>query len=39
VRSQARFLRVLSACEALSRWPTRLVTGHFVAVQAVKRAQ
>jgi len=30
------FLRVLGAFEALGRWPSRYLTGHFVAVAAVK---
>jgi SAM-dependent methyltransferase len=36
-RAQRRFLELLAACERLSGWPTRYVTGHFVAVSAVKR--
>jgi SAM-dependent methyltransferase len=32
-----RFLRALGACEHLARWPTRAVTGHFVAVRALRR--
>lgn len=35
--TQRRFLRFLMAFERLSRWPTRFLTGHFVAVRAVKR--
>lgn len=34
--AQRRFLRVMMAFEYLSRWPTRFLTGHFVAVRAVK---
>jgi SAM-dependent methyltransferase len=34
---QDRFLRLLMAFERLSQWPTRFLTGHFVAVRAVKR--
>ena len=33
---QRRFLHLLMAFEGLSRWPTRLLTGHFVAVRALK---
>lgn len=36
-RIQRRFLHLLMAFEGLSRWPTRLLTGHFVAVRAMKR--
>lgn len=36
-RVQRRFLDVLAGCERMSAWPTRYVTGHFVAVSAVKR--
>jgi SAM-dependent methyltransferase len=36
-RSQRRLLETLTACERLSDWPTRYLTGHFVAVSAVKR--
>ena len=31
-----RFLRFLMTFERLSRWPTRFLTGHFVAVRAIK---
>jgi hypothetical protein len=34
--TQRRFLRVLMAFERLSRWPTRFLTGHFVAIRALK---
>ncbi len=34
---QKRFLRFLMAFEVLSRWPTRFLTGHFVAIKAIKR--
>lgn len=34
--TQDRFLRVLMAFEHLSRWPTRYLTGRFVAARAVK---
>jgi SAM-dependent methyltransferase len=30
-------LRLLGACEALSGWPLRYLTGHFVAVRAIKK--
>jgi SAM-dependent methyltransferase len=36
-RAQRRLLEILAGCERMSRWPTRYVTGHFVAVSAVKR--
>jgi SAM-dependent methyltransferase len=36
-RSQKRFLGALSAFERMAEWPTRYVTGHYVAVKAVKR--
>jgi SAM-dependent methyltransferase len=36
-RAQRRLLSALSSCERMSGWPTRYVTGHFVAVSAVKR--
>lgn len=35
---QKRYLRFLLAFEALSRWPTRFLTGNFTAVKAVKRS-
>nr|CAA9213317.1 hypothetical protein AVDCRST_MAG63-92 [uncultured Armatimonadetes bacterium] len=35
--SQRRFLRSLMPWEGLGKLPTRFVTGHFVAVKAVKR--
>jgi len=35
-RWHARFLRALTSFERLSGWPTRFLTGHFVAVRAVK---
>ena len=34
---QERYLRLLMSFEGLSRWPTRFLTGHFVAAIAVKR--
>jgi SAM-dependent methyltransferase len=37
-RGQQRWLRVLMAFEWLSRTPLRYVTGHFVAVHALKRS-
>ena len=36
LRTQEQFLRGLMAFERLSSWPTRFLTGHFVAVRAVK---
>ena len=35
--AQLRFLRGLLKFERMSRWPTRYLTGHFVAVRAEKR--
>jgi SAM-dependent methyltransferase len=35
-KTQSRFLRLLSGFEGLARWPTRFITGHFVAVKATK---
>jgi hypothetical protein len=32
----SRWLRFLRAGERLERWPTRFITGHFVAVLAVR---
>jgi len=34
---QQHFLRWLQAFERMSRWPTRYLTGHFIAVRAEKR--
>jgi SAM-dependent methyltransferase len=34
--AQAHFLRWLQKFERLSQWPTRYVTGHFIATRAVK---
>jgi hypothetical protein len=34
--TQRRLLRGLMAFERLARWPTRFLTGHFVAVRAIK---
>ena len=34
--AQARFLRRLMRYEILARWPTRFLTGYFVAVRCVK---
>ena len=34
---QRGLLRCLMAFEGLSRWPTRFLTGHFIAVRALKR--
>jgi len=36
-KTQRRFLHFLLAFERLSYWSTRFLTGHFVAVRAVKR--
>lgn len=35
--AQQHFLRWLQTFEGLSRWPTRYITGHFIAVRAEKR--
>ena len=37
-RSQRRFLELLLAAERATAWPTRLVTGHFLAAEAVRVA-
>ncbi|MGP0592758.1 methyltransferase domain-containing protein [Nitrospira sp. T9] len=34
---QQRFLRWIQVFENMSRWPTRYLTGHFIAVRAEKR--
>jgi SAM-dependent methyltransferase len=34
--AQQRFLRWLEAFERMSKWPTRYMTGHFIAVRAKK---
>lgn len=34
--TQQRFLRLLTTFERLARWPTRFLTGYFVAVRAMK---
>lgn len=34
---QQRFLRWIQVFETMSRWPTRYLTGHFIAVRAEKR--
>jgi SAM-dependent methyltransferase len=34
---QQRFLNSLSRWERLAKWPSRFLTGHFVAIKAVKR--
>ncbi len=36
-KMQKRFLSLLMAFEHLSHWPTRFLTGYFVAVRAVKK--
>jgi SAM-dependent methyltransferase len=36
-RLRAAFAAALLHCERAARWPTRLVTGHFVAVRCVRR--
>ena len=35
-KTQKRFLRILMAFERMSAWPTKYLTGHFIAVYAVK---
>jgi hypothetical protein len=35
---QQRFLHALMTFEYLSRWPTRFLTGHFIAIRARKPA-
>lgn len=35
-RAKASFLRALNALELLSDWPTRFLTGHYVAIRARK---
>jgi ubiquinone/menaquinone biosynthesis C-methylase UbiE len=35
-RAQARYLSTLMAFERLARWPSRFVTGHFIAIKATK---
>jgi hypothetical protein len=35
--AERRLLELLALCERMSAWPTSYVTGHFVAVSAVKR--
>jgi ubiquinone/menaquinone biosynthesis C-methylase UbiE len=37
LKTQKRLLRGLMAFERLSRWPTRFLTGYFIAVRATKR--
>lgn len=37
-RAKERFLRALLAFEKLASWPTRFLTGHFVAIRATKPA-
>jgi hypothetical protein len=36
-KTQRRFLGGLMTFEHLSRWPTRFLTGYFIAVRATKR--
>ena len=36
-RSQKRFMAALGAFERMAKWPTRYVTGYYVAVKAIKR--
>jgi SAM-dependent methyltransferase len=36
--TQNRFLRFMMSLEQLANWPTRPLSGHFVAVRAIKRA-
>jgi len=35
--AQRAFVRMLARFEVLSRWPTRFLTGHFVAVRAIRK--
>lgn len=37
--SQKKFLKILCAFERMSHWPTRFLTGHFIAVKARKRPE
>lgn len=37
LEAQRRLLRCLMAFEGLSCWPTRFLTGHFIAVRAMRR--
>jgi len=37
IKTQKIFLQMLMAFESLSRWPTRYLTGYFIAVNAIKR--
>jgi SAM-dependent methyltransferase len=37
LKMQKRFLSLLMAFEHLSHWPTRFLTGYFVAVRAIKK--
>ncbi len=37
IETQQMFLRLLLACEHLSTWPTRFLTGYFVAAKAIKQ--
>ena len=37
VGTQKRFLRFLFAFERLSKWPTRFITGYYVAARAIKK--
>jgi SAM-dependent methyltransferase len=37
-RTQSGFLRCLMAFERLRYWPTRFLTGHFIAIKAIKRS-
>jgi SAM-dependent methyltransferase len=37
IRGRARLGRILNQFESLAAWPTRFLTGHFIAVKAVRR--
>jgi hypothetical protein len=37
VKAQRRLLHYLMIFERLARWPTRFLTGYFLAVKAIKR--
>jgi len=36
-KTQKRFLQFLKTFECLERWPSRFLSGHFVAVRVIKR--
>ena len=35
-RTQDRFLDILAGFEQLEHWPTRYLSGHFIAIRALK---